>query len=66
MIIKNKFWWYRFCIDFCIVKFIMFGVEMIWNVDDFFKVICSKVKEFLNLICEFDVFLSKVKVMFFW
>lgn len=45
----------------------MFGAETIQNADDIFKVTCtcSKVKEFLNLIRELDVFLSKVKVMLF-
>lgn len=48
-----------------IVKFTMIGAETIQNADDLFKVTCSKVKEFLNLIRELDVFLSKVKVMLF-
>lgn len=48
-----------------IVKFTMLGAETIQNADDLFKVTCSKVKEFLNLIREPDVFLSKVKVMLF-
>lgn len=48
-----------------IVKFTMLGAETIQNADDLFKVTCSKVKEFLNLIRELDVFLSKVKVMLF-
>lgn len=38
----------------------MLGAETIQNADDLFKVTCSKVKEFLNLICELDAFLSKV------
>lgn len=43
----------------------MHGAKTIQNADDLFKVTCSKVKEFLNLIRELDVFLSKVKVMLF-
>lgn len=43
-----------------IVKFTMFGAETIQNADDLFKVTCSRLKKFLNLIRELDAFLSKV------
>lgn len=46
MIITNKAWWHRFCIDFCIVKFTMLGAETIQNADDLFKV--SRLKKFQN------------------
>lgn len=38
----------------------MLGAETIQNADDRFKVTCSRLKKFLNLIRELDAFLSKV------